>query len=54
MYNALKKLIEKKYYDTKEEAIAKADGALSSKRITASQSKELKKLIETVYAEAQA
>lgn len=52
MYNIMKKLINKRFYATKEEAQQKCDVFYAVGRITDEQYTELTALIESVYAEA--
>lgn len=49
MYNILKKLINRKYYATKEEANERVDVAFSMQKINETQYAELTALIEEVY-----
>jgi len=49
MYNILRKLILRKYYATKEEAIERVDVAYSMQKINAEQYAELTALIEEKY-----
>lgn len=49
MYNVMKKLIEKKFYKTKEEAQNKIDVFYACNRLSDDQYAELTELIETSY-----
>ena len=49
MYNAMKRLIERKYYKTAEEAQAKLDVFFACNRLTAEQYEELSALVVEVY-----
>ena len=51
MYNAMKKLIQRKFYSTAEEAQEKIDVFFAVNRLTSEQYAELSALIEEVYAE---
>ena len=51
MYNAMKKLIQRKFYGTAEEAQEKIDVFFAVNRLTSEQYAELSALIEEVYAE---
>ena len=51
MYNIMTKLINKRFYKTKEEAQQKCDVSYAVGRITDEQYTELCALIESVYAE---
>lgn len=51
MYNTMKKLIEKKFYKTAEQAQEKIDVFFAVGRLTAEQYTDLAALIEEVYAE---
>ena len=50
MYNAMKKLIQRKFYATAEEAQEKLDVFFAVNRLTAEQYAELTALVEEVYA----
>lgn len=49
MYNIMKKLIEKHFYKTKEEAINKCDVFFAMGRLTEEEYKDLLNLIESLY-----
>lgn len=49
MYNAMKKLIEKHFYKTKEEAQDKIDVFFACNRLTDEEYADLSALIEEVY-----
>lgn len=49
MYNVMKKLINKKFYDTAEEAQDKLDVFFACNRLTDDQYSELTLLVEEVY-----
>lgn len=49
MFNIMKNLISRKYYETKEEAQEKVDVFFARKRITADEYFELTDLIEETY-----
>lgn len=51
MYNIMTKLIDKRFYETREEAQQKCDVFFAVGRITDEQYTELCALIESVYAE---
>lgn len=51
MYNIMTKLINKRFYKTREEAYQKCDVFYAVGRITDEQYTELCALIESVYAE---
>ena len=51
MYNIMTKLINKRFYKTREEAQQKCDVFYAVRRITDEQYTELCALIESVYAE---
>jgi len=51
MYKMMKKLIEKKFYKTAEEAQNKLDVFYAMNRITDEEYSELTMLVETTYAE---
>lgn len=50
MYNAMKKLIQRKFYATAEDAQEKLDVFFAVNRLTAEQYAELTTLVEDVYA----
>lgn len=52
MYNIMKKLINKRFYATKEEAQQKCDVFYAVGRITDDNYTELTALIESVYTES--
>ena len=54
MYNIMKKLINKRFYKTREEAQQKCDVFYGVGRITDEQYTELWALIESVYGETEA
>lgn len=54
MYNIMTKLIDKRFYKTKEEAQQKCDVFFAVGRITDEQYTELCALIESVYGETEA
>lgn len=51
MFNVMKKLINKKFYSTKQEAQDKIDVFFACNRLTDDQYAELTALIEEVYGE---
>lgn len=54
MYNIMTKLIDKRFYKTREEAQQKCDVFFAVGRITDEQYTELCALIESVYGETEA
>ena len=54
MYNIMTKLINKRFYKTREEAQQKCDVFYAMERITDEQYTELCALIESVYGETEA
>lgn len=51
MYKMMKKLVEKRFYATKEEAQNKLDVFYACNRLSGDEYSELSILVETVYAE---
>ena len=49
MYNAMKKLISKKFYETADEARAKLDVFFAVNRLTDSEYTELTELADKIY-----
>lgn len=51
MYNAMKKLIGRRFYNTAEEAQEKLDVFYAMGRLTTAQYEELTALVQSVYGE---